>query len=168
MGKFDGLHLGHRRLLALARERARALDARLLAVTFDPLPEDYFRPGARRPLLPEPKRLALFGELGVAGVVLLPFNDALACQAPAGFARQVLSAALRCAAVFVGEDFCFGKDRAGRVPELEAFGRELGFSVHPVPLLSVDGEKVSSSRIRELLAQGKKREAATLLGGDVR
>lgn len=164
IGKFDGMHRGHLKLLKAALARAKALKAPCLAVTFDPLPQQFFMAGEFRPLLTLEERLRLMGELGVDAAVILPFNQALACQAPEAFARDVIADQLKASAVFVGEDFCFGKDRSGRVGDLDRYGRELGFTVHPVPLLVVGGERVSSERIRRLISEGKTSLAEKLLG----
>ncbi len=164
LGKFDGLHRGHRRLLRAAARSARALAAACLVVTFDPSPEAFFGLGPGRPLTSRAELPALLGRLGVDGVVFLPFGRALACQAPRAFARDVLARALRAAEVWVGEDFCFGRDRAGRVEHLADFGREYGYRTRAVPLLRDGKEKISSSRIRVLLARGDTARAERLLG----
>lgn len=164
IGKFDGLHLGHRKLIALAVRRAQSLKTRCVVVTFDPTPEQFFGGSGPRPLLSVSERVELLGGLGVDAVVLLPFNKDLACMSPEAFARDVIAEQLRAMDVFVGEDFCFGKDRAGRVKHLKELGPELGFLVHPVRLAVAEGHKISSSRIRRLLAEGKRKKAEALLG----
>lgn len=164
IGKFDGLHLGHERLIRLAVRRAKALVTKSLVVTFSPSPQEYFDPGSRQPLLEEPAFLERLSALGVDGVVFLPFNRRLACLAPEAFARDVLVKALGILEVCVGADFCFGRDRAGRFDSLKGYGRAMGFLARSVPILRVAGEKVSSSSIRRLLKAGKARKAERLLG----
>lgn len=164
IGKFDGMHVGHQRVVRLALKRAKALATKCLVLTFDPLPEEYFKPGARKLLLAPQDKLKLLREMGVDAVVLLPFNRQLACQAPEAFVRDILVAGLKVVDVYVGKDFCFGKDRAGQVEDLQALGRQYGFMVHPVPLLTRNREKISSSLIRGLIKAGRIDEAEQYLG----
>lgn len=161
IGKFDGLHRGHRRVLGVAVRKARALKTSLLVVTFDPTAEQHMRLFSYQPVLPVAKRLETFG---VDGVVLLPFDGKLACTAPVAFARDFLALQLKPLAVCVGEDFCFGKDRAGKVETLQQLGPKLGFLVYPVKILKADGEKISAARIRRLIELGRRTEAEALLG----
>ncbi|MDE2490641.1 MAG: hypothetical protein KGM24_07320 [Elusimicrobia bacterium] len=164
VGKFDGLHRGHAALLRLAARRAAALGALLLVATFDPSPEAFFDRDAHAPIQTRAQLLAGLESLGADAALFLPFTRRLVCQAPRAFARDVLGRALKAAEVCVGSDFCFGEDRAGRVPHLREFGREYGFAVRAAPLVRVGGRKVSSSEIRRLLAAGRRREAERLLG----
>lgn len=164
IGKFDGVHLGHQALLAAARALAKNLKRRLLVVTFSPLPQEIFADDSFQPLMSLERRLALLAEQGAQAALVLPFSRKLACQAPEAFARDTVAGALKAAAVFVGENFCFGKGRAGTVHTLRRLGEELGFSTHAVPLVTVDGRPVSSSAIRALLAAGRRHEAERLLG----
>lgn len=164
IGKFDGLHRGHRRVLGTAVRKARALKTFCVVVTFDPTAEQHMRMFSYQPVLPLAKRLERLEALGIHGVVLLPFDGKLACTAPAAFARDFLALQLKPLAICVGEDFCFGKDRAGKVETLQQLGPELGFLVYPVKLLASGGEKISASRIRRLIELGRKAEAESLLG----
>lgn len=164
IGKFDALHLGHQRLIGLAVKKAKALKTRCVVVTFDPTAEQHLRLFPYQPVLPMAKRLERMEKLGVDAVVLLPFERKLACMAPLAFARDMLALQLKPLAVCVGEDFCFGKDRAGKVETLEQLGPELGFLVYSVPVLFMGGEKISASRIRRLIELGRKAEAEELLG----
>jgi len=164
IGKFDAVHRGHARVLRLAVKRAKALKTFCVVVTFDPAADQFLRLFPERPLLSVAERIQRIGEFGVDGVVLLPFDQKLACLSPQAFARDVLALQLKPLAVCVGEDFCFGKDRAGRVETLQELGPELGFIVYPVPLLKEGGEKISATRVRKLVARGKKAAAESLLG----
>lgn len=164
IGKFDGLHLGHRRLLRLALRRARLLRLPCLALSFDPLPFEYFAGEIRPPLMSVAERVAGLAALGLDGVVLLPFDRQLACLAPEAFARDVLARALRARHVFVGENFCFGRERAGNSETLGVLGALYDFSVRAVPLLRRGGAPVSSSAVRALLAAGRREQARRLLG----
>lgn len=164
IGKFDGVHLGHKALLSAARARARALKRAFLVITFAPLPQEFFAGDSFKPLLSLERRLEFLAAEGVQGALLLPFDRRLACQAPEAFARNTLSGALKAAAVFVGENFCFGKERAGTVHTLRRLGEELGFATYAVPLTVAGGKPVSSSRIRALLAEGRLKEVERLVG----
>jgi len=164
IGKFDAIHRGHARVLRLAVKKAKALKTSCVVVTFDPAADQYMRLYPSRPVLSTAERITRLGKLGVDAVVLLPFDKKLACLSPEAFAKNVLALQLKPLAVCVGEDFCFGKDRAGRVSTLQALGPELGFLVYPVPLLSAGGEKITASRIRGLIERGRKAEAEALLG----
>lgn len=164
IGKFDGMHLGHQKVLATAVKHARKRRAKTLVVTFHPHPQEYFHPGSYKPIFSLEQRLILMAKMGVDAALLLPFNHALTCQAPEAFTRDILVQALKVAAVYVGPDFCFGKDRAGTVRTLAELGPDLGFTVHSVPLVRVQGERVSSERIRELLEQGLTAKAESYLG----
>ena len=164
IGKFDGIHRGHRRVLGMALARARALKTHSLVLTFDPESEQHTRLYSYRPLLSLAERLDQFRRLGFDAAVLLPFDRALACLSPQAFAENVLALQLKPLCVVVGEDFCFGKDRAGNIDSLERSGQGLGFLVESVPLLKDDGEKSSAARIRELIEKGEREKAADLLG----
>lgn len=164
LGKFDGMHVGHQRVIRLALRRAKALATKCLVLTFDPVPEEYFSPGPRTTLLAPEKKIELLEEMGVDAVVFLPFNRRLACQAPKAFVRDILVNALKVLDVYVGKDFCFGKDRAGQVADLVGMGREYGFLVHPVPLLTLGREKVSASMIRRFIDEGRVKKAERCLG----
>jgi riboflavin kinase/FMN adenylyltransferase len=164
LGKFDALHRGHLSLLETARREAARHGRPLLAATFDPAPAQYGSLFPYDPVLPLAERLRILGRLGVDAVALLPFDKPLACLTPEAFARTVLAAQLKPFAVCVGADFCFGKDRAGRPHTLGRLGEELGFLVVVVPLLKVDGEKVTAERVRRLLETGDRAGAERLLG----
>lgn len=164
IGKFDAVHRGHQRVIRFALEKADALGKPCVVLSFDPSADQFLRLFPRQPLLTIAERVEVLAALGVDGLVLLPFDKELACLTPEAFARDVLAAQLKPAAVCVGEDFCFGKDRSGRLETLGDLGARLGFAVHPVPLLSSGGEKVSATRIRRLLEEGDRQEAENLLG----
>ncbi|MBI4346691.1 MAG: hypothetical protein HY553_07530 [Elusimicrobia bacterium] len=164
IGKFDGVHRGHEAVLRGARREADRRGCPCTVLTFDPSPDQYLRFYSTPPILTTAGKLDQLKRRGVDCVVLLPFNRHLACISPEGFARDVLSRQLRAGVVFVGEDFCFGKDRAGRVETLEELGPALGFEVHRVPLVRLGREKISASRIRALIADGKQAQAERLLG----
>ena len=160
IGNFDGLHLGHQALIqrCIAQRDGKRIAA---MVTFEPLPAAFFRPEAPPARLYGPgERIALARKAGMDLVWMMRFNRQLAETPAAEFAQRVLKDSLGAERVVVGEDFRFGKDRLGNTGLLE----EMGIAVEVVPLVSVDGRRVSSSRIRQALAQGDFAAAGELLG----
>ncbi len=164
IGKFDGMHRGHQALIRSAVKQARASGRRCVVITFDPSAEQFRRLYPYRPILSTAKRIEILESLGVDAVVLIPFDEGLACMSPESFAELVLATELKAKDVYVGEDFCFGKDRAGSVATLAALGPKMGFRVHCVRLARVGGEKISAAKIRGLIEKGEKAEAERLLG----
>lgn len=163
IGNFDGVHIGHRSVIELARKAAP--DAPLGIITFEPHPREYFAPKS------PPFRLMRRGarghrleKLGVEKLYELNFNAALAGLTPKEFARNVLAEGLGVAHVVVGADFCFGKGRAGNAEDLVRFGREMGFGVTVAPLLEKSEHTVSSTAIRTALSEGRPRDATAMLG----
>jgi len=166
-GNQDGVHLGHRALLAAARQVASGEPGslRVVAMTFDPHPMQFVAPERAPGLLTEPARRAeLLRAFGADEVVFKRFDASFAALTPDQFVEQALVQELGARAVVVGEDFRFGAGRAGDVPALHRFGKALGFRVVDVPKLVLDGEAISSSRIREALINGNVELAARMLG----
>ena len=165
IGAFDGLHRGHQALVGHALARARSLGLPAVALSFEPLPREYFARGERpaRLLLPRAKFEGLC-ELGMDLVGLLRFGAELSAMPAGEFVRRVLVERLRAREVWVGPDFRFGKGRQGDVALLEELGPELGFVAGQITPVEVDGERVSSSRLREQLAVGDLDGAARGLG----
>ena len=164
IGAFDGLHLGHQALLRRAGERARGLGVPLAAVGFEPLPREVFaRPVPPRLMLPGAK-LAGLRMLGADRVGLLRFGPRLAAMPAEEFVRQLLAARLHAREVWVGPDFRFGHKRGGDIDTLRRLGRTLGFAADTIEPVLLDGERVSSTRIREALRTGDFALAARLLG----
>lgn len=165
IGNFDGVHLGHRRILAAVVSEARAQGIHAVAVTFDPHPDRYLRPSeAPRLLTPMDERLALLARTGVDAVVVLPFDAALAKLSAVEFVRQVLVDGLRLRGLHEGYNFRFGHRAEAGVVELAEFGQELGFGVQVHPAVHVHGLEVSSSAVRELVAAGDMKRARWMLG----
>jgi riboflavin kinase/FMN adenylyltransferase len=163
IGNFDGVHVGHRALLARARELADAHDARAIALTFDPHPAAVLAaPPAK--LCSLERRLELMAEAGLDAVVVEPFTRELAACAPHAFIDDLVVCALRARAIVVGYDFNYGHGRAGTTEALQAHGGRLGIEVSIVPAVEVDGEVASSSRIRAHLRAGELPAANRLLG----
>lgn len=162
MGNFDGVHLGHRAVIEAA---ARAADAPLGVLTFEPHPREFFAPDAPPfRLMNSEARANRLARLGVQQLYELPFGPVLAGLCPEAFAREVLVDGLGVRHITVGADFRFGKKRAGDVQTLADLGAELGFGVTAVPLLGHDGQDYSSTAIRQALTEGRPRDAERMLG----
>ncbi len=165
IGNFDGVHLGHQYVIDLARKEAARLGAPLGVVTFEPHPRQYFAPKAPPfRLMSAEARANRLAKLGVDKLYELNFNASLSALTPEEFAREVLARGLGLRHVVVGEDFRFGKGRAGTVQDLERFGREMGFGVTVAPLIKGELGAVSSTAIRQALSDGRPRDAARMLG----
>jgi riboflavin kinase/FMN adenylyltransferase len=166
VGNYDGVHLGHRFLLARVVERARALCARSVAVTFEPHPTHLLRPGAAPRLITPTlaERLDLLSTTGIDAAVVFSFTAAFSQQSAESFARDVLLQRLRAVEVHEGDNFRFGHRAQAGVHELSALGAQLGFAVHIYQPLQVRGMSVSSSLIRKLVSAGDVRRARWLLG----
>ncbi len=165
IGNFDGVHLGHRQILGAVAKEARQLQARAVAVTFDPHPEQVLRP-ARAPKLITPldERLQLLSATGVDAVLVLHFDKTLAGLPAEEFVRSILAGALKVRGLHEGRNFRFGCGARAGVKELEEFGAEFGFAVHVHDAVHVRGLEVSSSAIRALVAAGDVRRARWMLG----
>ncbi len=163
IGNFDGVHLGHRSVIEMARSAAPQAPLGLL--TFEPHPRQYFAPNAPAfRLMSAEARASRLEKLGVDRLYELQFNAALAGLSPEAFARTVIADGLGLTHVVVGSDFCFGKGRAGTAQDLARFGAEMGFGVTLAPLLDHDTQTVSSSAIRAALQEARPRDAADMLG----
>jgi riboflavin kinase / FMN adenylyltransferase len=165
VGNFDGVHLGHRWILERVKERAQALGARSVAVTFDPHPTSVLRPEKRpRLITPLAARLDLLRETGIDAVVVLAFTTELAATSASDFARSVLRGKLAAVEVHEGANFRFGHHAQAGVRELREFGRSLGFDVQVHQALHRRGMVVSSSNVRKLIAAGNIKQARSLMG----
>jgi len=167
IGKFDGVHAGHRALIEKMLVDAASTDARTVAVTFDRNPLAVIAPErCPRALVSVTQKVELLGRTGIDATLLLRFDEALAAEEPDAFVRRVLVAGLRARRVLVGSDFRFGRGGAGDVELLRRMGQELGFAVEEVADVASaeDGRRVSSTWIRELLDAGDVERAAKLLG----
>ncbi|MGV1004698.1 MAG: bifunctional riboflavin kinase/FAD synthetase [Candidatus Nanopelagicales bacterium] len=166
IGTFDGVHLGHRRLLAEVTGQAATAGLIPTVVTFDPHPLAVLRPAAApRMLATVERRLELLAAAGVDATLLLTFDRTLAGRSAEWFAVHMLAEALNARAVSVGRNFRFGHRASGDLAMLCEYGRELGFTVRGLDLAcAVDGIAVSSSAIRARIAEGDVTGAAALLG----
>jgi riboflavin kinase/FMN adenylyltransferase len=165
VGTFDGLHLGHRKILQSVRERARAAGQRGAVITFDPHPMRVLWPD-RAPLMIQTlsQRLAGFEQMGLDAALVLRFDRALSLVSPEEFIERILVGGLRAGAILVGANFRFGHRGAGDVRLLGEFGKRDGFDVEILPPVEVGGQIVSSTAIRGAVASGNVAEAIPLLG----
>ena len=165
LGNFDGVHRGHRRVIATARARARALGRSAAALMFEPHPRAFFKPD--EPLFrltDENNKLRLFAATGLDGAVVMTFDAELASLTADEFVGRILKDRLAVAGVVVGANFHFGRQRTGSPDFLAAEGAQSGFAVDIVPVFAHGGRPVSSGPIREALVVGNVGEAGELLG----
>lgn len=164
IGNFDGVHRAHQHVLQQNVRRARELGATSMVVTFDPHPARILHPERPKQLItPLEVKLRLFEEYGVNAVLILTFDRDLSLLPPREFARTILVERLHAKEIHEGSNFHFGHRAQGNVDKLAEFGRELGFDVIIYPQRYFAGEHVSSSRIRELVSEGKVSRARQLL-----
>lgn len=165
IGNFDGVHLGHRAMLARVAEIAAKHACPAGAVTFVPHPAAVLRPGSQPRMLTGLRhKVTLLGGAGMDFVGILPFTAATAARSAESFAEETLFTALRAAAVVVGSNFRFGHGAAGDVALLARLGERRGVEVHGIELAEAGGVAVSSSRIRDALDAGDVAAAAAMLG----
>jgi riboflavin kinase/FMN adenylyltransferase len=165
IGKFDGIHLGHQQLIAETIESAEEHSLIPVVVTFDRHPHSILSPGTEPQALIGPMQKAeLLEEAGIELVLNLPFDEYLSKLTPEQFVKTVLVDSLKARIVTIGEGFRFGVDQQGDVETLRNLGVQLGFMVKVIPNYLVDGEVVSTSKIRSLLLEGNVVTAAKLLG----
>jgi len=165
IGVFDGVHLGHRRVLAAVRELAAQAQAIPAAVTFDPHPRRVVAPDTAPPLLiPLAERVRLLREYGMEEIVVIPFDGAFASLPPERFLAELAERIGDLRGICVGSNWHFGVRASGGIRELAAFAeaRRIGFT--PVPELEMDGRTVSSTEIRRAVSDGRLAEAEKMLG----
>lgn len=156
LGVFDGLHLGHQRIMQTVVERAKAVEAVPTAITFDPHPRSVLHPDSAPPLLQTlDQRLANFEVLGIEQAVVIHFDLDFAQQPAEGFISEILHERLQAKEVHLGKDFAFGKGRGGNIDLLRQMSNELGFFADEVKEVRLRGHRISSSKIRHLLAEGR-------------
>lgn len=164
VGNFDGVHVGHRAIMATVTGRARALGGEAAVYTFEPHPRKVLQPErAPRLLTTLEQKLELLEELGVDVVIVEPFDRGFAQLPAERFVREILHERVRPVEVYVGYDFRYGRDREGSMRTLTELGPHLGFAVTIIPEVTVGDRDVNSTRIRELLEAGRVEEAGELL-----
>lgn len=164
LGNFDGVHLGHQRLVREMVSRARSLGRPAVVVSFSPHPMQVLGREPFSLILTPERKAAMLEQLGADCLLCLPFTPELARVKAEDFVTDVLWSRVQPRVVVVGFNFTFGHLGAGTPAMLERLGLELGFTTVTIPPVEVDGQPVSSSRIRDLLSQGRVVEARTALG----
>jgi riboflavin kinase/FMN adenylyltransferase len=165
IGNFDGVHRGHQQIIGRVRERARALHADAIAVTFDPHPMALLHPAqAPKLITPIPERLRILAETGLDAALVIPFSREFSMMSAREFAEDVLCRALNVAEVHEGDTFRFGHGAAAGITEMQELGAELGFGVASHAALGVRGVDASSSEARRRIAAGQLGMARALLG----
>jgi len=165
IGNFDGVHLGHRQVIGAVTSEARDRGLRSIAITFDPHPERFLRPEqAPKLITPIPERLRLLAGTGVDAVLVLPFDDSLACLSARDCVREIFVERLGVRSMHEGANFRFGHRAEAGVEELAKFGREFGFTLTVHPAVETHGLAVSSTAIRQFVAEGDLRRARWMLG----
>ena len=165
IGNFDGVHLGHQQVLGAVLAEARSIGAQAIAITFDPHPEHFLRPAQAPGLLtPLSDRLRLLAATGIDAVLVLPFDDSLACLSARACVEEILMRRLGVRAMHEGSNFRFGHRAEAGVEELAAFGRELGFTLTVHEAVKTHGLTVSSTAVRQLVSTGDMRRVRWMLG----
>jgi riboflavin kinase/FMN adenylyltransferase len=165
LGVFDGLHLGHQRIMQTVVDRAKAVGAAATAITFDPHPRAVLHPESAPPLLQTlDQRLANLEVLGLDQTIVIKFDREFASQPAEIFLENIVRERLHAQEVYLGHGFAFGKDRGGNIDLLRSMGEKLGFLAEEVDEVRLRRQRVSSSAIRKLLANGKINLARRMLG----
>ena len=164
IGNFDGLHLGHQKIISRLKEKAIQLNLPVTIISFEPLPAEYFMPNPPARIYPMRDKVRRLNQLGVDNYLCLKFDHAFANQSPETFIKEILLDKLNVKYLAVGDDFRFGKERAGDFKLLKKLGLTNGMEVTDTPTCKVDGKRVSSTRIRHHLENGEITAANHLLG----
>ena len=165
VGKFDGIHLGHQKLIQGVTESAAHHQLKSVVLTFDRHPDALLNPAeCKLPLIGSDQKAALIAAHQINALVTLEFTQELATLSPEDFVQQILVDGLKAKVIYVGEDFRFGFRGAGDVSLLAELGQHNGFDVRVVPSVTVEGHKISTTTIRDALDRGDVRLAAAMLG----
>jgi len=169
IGNFDGVHIGHQRIIRLAVEKARQLQGQCVAMTFTPHPQEILRPGQVSSLriTTDEEKIELLERLGVDVLIEQPFDRDFAAMLPQEFFEKVICQTVRAESIVIGYDFGFGKDRQGSIQTLFELSKKQGIELTQVPVQTLESsrsEVISSSRVREFLLKGQIESANALLG----
>ena len=165
LGVFDGLHLGHQRIMQTVVERAKTVNAVSTAITFDPHPRAVLHPASAPPLLQTlDQRLANFDVLGIEQAIVIPFTLDFAGVRAEIFLKEIIHDRLHAREVYLGRGLAFVKDRGGNIELLRQMSSELGFFADEVPEVRLRGHRISSSGIRRTLADGRVNLVRRMLG----
>lgn len=165
IGNFDGVHLGHQCVLAQVKQQAQALNLPSVAMVFEPFPIEYFRPEqAPVRLMNLREKVRALADVGIDYLLCVSFNRQFAAQSAVDFVTQILHQQLQVRHLVIGDDFKFGYQRQGDFAFLSQCGAQMGFSVRAMPTFNLDGVRVSSTRVRQVLAKPDLAEGARLMG----
>jgi riboflavin kinase/FMN adenylyltransferase len=165
LGVFDGLHLGHQLIMKTVVERARAISAVPTVITFEPHPRAVLHPESAPPLLQTvDQKIEALSVLGIEQTIVIHFDEAFSRLPAEDFLREVVKNRLQAKEVYLGRGFAFGHNREGNIQLLKKVSNQLGFIADEVPEVGLRGQRVSSSRIRELLLSGRVNLARRMLG----
>ena len=165
IGVFDGVHLGHQAVISTSAEHAWAVNGTAVVVTFDPHPEKILRPQAAPHLLTATRhKIALIRDLGVRHLLIITFNKQFAATEPEDFVQQLVNDSNPLREICVGHEWSFGKNRRGNLELLKKLGTQFDFIVIGIPPVTVKGEVVSSTTIRQAVEAGDLKKAAEMLG----
>lgn len=165
IGNFDGVHRGHHALLKQLQEGAQERGVVSCVMTFEPHPKEFFAPEQAPPrILNLRDKLAAFAQIGIDRVVVEHFNAAFARLTPEEFVSEIIVKQLNAKWILIGDDFCYGAKRAGNFASLQAAGQQYGFEVSSIDTILENGERISSSALRNALANGDMSLAEKLLG----
>ncbi len=165
LGVFDGLHLGHQLIMRTVVERAHTTGAVPTVITFDPHPRAVLHPESSPPLLQTlDQKVEAFGVLGIQQTIVIRFTEEFSMMRAQDFLRDTVKERLHAKEVYLGRGFAFGHNREGNIDLLRRVSQELGFVADEVPEVRFRSQRVSSSRIRQLLAEGKVNLARRMLG----
>lgn len=165
IGNFDGVHVGHQQLITKVKKRSRLLNLTSIVITFDPHPMRVLVDKKTPPFITlTPKKLELIDALGVDYTLCLPFTRQLASLEPEEFVSEYLVDLLKLKELIIGYDYAFGKGRKGNYALLQELGQKYGFSVDQFPPVMLDGAIVSSTRIRDMVEDGRVWDVRPLLG----
>lgn len=165
LGVFDGLHLGHQLIMQTVVERARAVNAVPTVITFDPHPRAVLHPESAPPLLQTfDQKLEAFRMLGIEQAIVIRFDEQFAQLRAEDFLRDVVRERLQAREVYLGRGFAFGRNREGNIELLKSASGRFGFHADEVAEVRLRGRRISSSRIREMLAAGRVNLARRMLG----
>ena len=165
LGVFDGLHIGHQLIMKTVVDRARAAGAVPTVITFEPHPRAVLHPESAPPLLQTfDQKIEALGVLGIEQTIVIHFDMAFSQVRAEDFLREVVVDRLQAKEVYLGRGFAFGHNREGHIDLLRTVSKDLGFVADEVPEVQIRGERVSSSRIRELILQGRMNLARRMLG----
>ncbi len=164
IGNFDGLHLGHQKIIHKLKDKAQTLNLPLTVISFEPLPAEFFMPNPPARIYPMRDKVRLLNAMGVDNYLCLKFDANLANMSPRLFVEDILLNRLNVKYLAVGDDFRFGRQREGDVKLLEKLGAKSGMEVTDTATCVFKNERISSTRIRKLLEKGKVEPANVLLG----